>query len=65
MRVSRFGSVPTRSDSPVPRLSKVITRANEDTRSTNGPNGPSRVRSTAETKPGMSTMSIGPSPNVA
>ena len=65
MRVSRFGSVPTRSDRPVPRLSKQITRANDDTRSMNGPNEPSSVRSMAETKPGISTMSIGPSPNVA
>ena len=63
MRCSSVGMALTRSESPVPRLSKRMSRANEAMRSICGPmNGISQATSTWETNPGTITMSSGPSP---
>jgi hypothetical protein len=63
MRASSVGAPPTRSDMPVPRLSKRISRANDPTRSMNAARPGIAVSiSTWLTNPGTKTMSNGPSP---
>jgi hypothetical protein len=63
MRVSRFGMSVTRSESPVPRLSKRISRVNEASRARNRAQaGSSQKTSMFETQPGTSTRSRGASP---
>jgi hypothetical protein len=63
MRVSRSGSPPGRSDSPVPRLSNRISRANDERRSLKwAERGSSQSSSTCETNPMTMTRSSGPSP---
>ncbi len=53
----------TRSDRPVPRLSKMITRANSASAAKKrAPSGSSQVNSTFENDPGVQTRSTGPSP---
>ncbi len=53
IRVSRFAIPATRSDAPVPRLSKMISRLNEAIRSKNAPRaGSSQSSSTFENGPG-------------
>ena len=65
MRCSRVGSwsVGTRSESPVPRLSKVISRPTRPSREKKRTNsGCSQCNSMLETKPGMNSRSSCPSP---
>jgi hypothetical protein len=68
IRVSRLAMPATRSDAPVPRLSKTISRANDAMRSRKAANASrngvsaSHMSSTFETAPGMRTRSNGPSP---
>ena len=65
MRCSRAGSwlTGTRSDRPVPRLSKVIRRANDASRRRNVDScGSSHCRSMFDTQPWTKTRSNGPSP---
>ena len=53
----------TRSESPVPRLSNMITRPSEESPWTYAANwGCSHASSTFETKPGTTTTSSAPSP---
>src|SRR6266545_5832225 len=63
MRVSSVGAPLTRSDMPVPRLSKRMSRQKEASRSRVGANeGIVQTSSTCVTNGGMKTRSKGPSP---
>ena len=63
IRCSRVGTSVTGSDSPVPRLSKMIRRENELIRSKKRANGgDSHWSSRWVAKPSTRTRSIGPSP---
>ena len=63
MRVSNVGMPLTRSDMPVPRLSKRMSRQNDESRRLKAAiPGTSQASSTCETKPGTCTTSNGPSP---
>jgi hypothetical protein len=63
IRVSRSGRPAGRSDNPVPRLSKRISRENDASRFRKwAERGSSQSSSRCETKPGTSTRSNGPSP---
>jgi hypothetical protein len=63
MRVSMLGMLATRSDRPVPRLSKRMSRQ-KDARWLRNPAtaGCSQKTSMLDTQPGTSTRSVGPSP---
>jgi hypothetical protein len=63
IRCSSEGIPASRSDSPVPRLSKRISRANDPSRSRQRAyDRSSHARSRCETYPGDTMRSIGPSP---
>jgi hypothetical protein len=63
IRVSRLGAPATRSDMPVPRLSKAISREIAASRRHSvEKGGVVQPSSTSETNPGTKTTSNGPSP---
>ncbi len=62
-RSSRVGTLATGSEAPVPGLSKMIRRLNDESRRSHAvTRGSVQYRSMLEMKPGAQSRSTGPSP---